>query len=426
MTDASVFFMSKRYVISVSADQTTRIHAPWRLRDSPDGRVLWREIARPQVHGYDLNTVTMLPDHKMASGADEKIVRVFESTRSFLENLSSITGLEVETKMSKVAQGASVPSLGLSNKAVFEDESQVADNERHVKDQYPDHYFKPETYSEPPPEESLLQNTLWPELKKLYGHGYDIFSLASDPRGSLLASACKASKAEHAEIILWEAQGFKIHQRLAGHNLTVTRMAFSPCGRFLLSVSRDRTWCLFEKKAEDNCFVKVAATDKKTSVHQRIIWDCSWSADSTVFMTCSRDKKLAAWAKTGSDNKEASCLGNYGIACKSPLTLAQSVTAVAVAPVKTSDGRYLIGCGLENGSICLIKWRKDPVGTEEEWDLLETLDCARAHHKAVKRLKFRLLDDNDDGGNGRLLLASCSDDHSVRIFTVFVREVQAK
>lgn len=46
-------------------------------------------------------------------------------------------------------------------------------------------------YTEPPTEEQLLQNTLWPETQKLYGHGYEIFSLACDPSGKVLASACK-------------------------------------------------------------------------------------------------------------------------------------------------------------------------------------------------------------------------------------------
>lgn len=74
-----------------------------------------------------------------------------------------------------------------------------------------------QTLSHPPAEESLLQNTLWPELQKLYGHGYEVFCLAASKE--LIASACKAAKAEHAEVLLWaeEAGGvWKIRQRLRG------------------------------------------------------------------------------------------------------------------------------------------------------------------------------------------------------------------
>lgn len=48
-----------------------------------------------------------------------------------------------------------------------------------------------------------MQNTLWPEVQKLYGHGYELFALAARHDGALLASACKATTAEHAAIIIW-------------------------------------------------------------------------------------------------------------------------------------------------------------------------------------------------------------------------------
>lgn len=48
-----------------------------------------------------------------------------------------------------------------------------------------------------------MQNTLWPEVQKLYGHGYEIYSLAARNDGVVLASSCKATSAEHASIILW-------------------------------------------------------------------------------------------------------------------------------------------------------------------------------------------------------------------------------
>lgn len=46
---------------------------------------------------------------------------------------------------------------------------------------------------EPPVEEHLLQNTLWPETQKLYGHGYEVFCVASSPDGKYVASACKVT-----------------------------------------------------------------------------------------------------------------------------------------------------------------------------------------------------------------------------------------
>jgi len=36
--------------------------------------------------------VTLLPGHGLASGAEEKVARVFEATKSFVSNLSTITG----------------------------------------------------------------------------------------------------------------------------------------------------------------------------------------------------------------------------------------------------------------------------------------------------------------------------------------------
>lgn len=49
----------------------------------------------------------------------------------------------------------------------------------------------PVEFTEPPIEEQLAWNTLWPESHKLYGHGNEIYSLCCDHGGKLVASSCK-------------------------------------------------------------------------------------------------------------------------------------------------------------------------------------------------------------------------------------------
>lgn len=61
-----------------SLDQTTRIHGLLLTN-------IWREIARPQVHGYDLVGVQFLDALRFVSIADEKVARVFEAPKAFVQ-----------------------------------------------------------------------------------------------------------------------------------------------------------------------------------------------------------------------------------------------------------------------------------------------------------------------------------------------------
>jgi elongator complex protein 2 len=72
-------------------------------------------------------------------------------------------------------------------------------------------------------------------------------SLAVSNSRRLFATACKATTAEHAVVRIYRSDNWLLHGKpLEGHTLTITRIAFSPDDRFVLTVSRDRSWRLFE------------------------------------------------------------------------------------------------------------------------------------------------------------------------------------
>jgi elongator complex protein 2 len=73
--------------LTSSADQTTRIHA------YRPGSKRWAEIARPQIHGYDMTCGAWLGSYRFASGADEKLTRVFDAPEGFIQSLKAL-GME--------------------------------------------------------------------------------------------------------------------------------------------------------------------------------------------------------------------------------------------------------------------------------------------------------------------------------------------
>ena len=73
-------------LISCSQDQTTRLYSKYGVDKG------WFEIGRPQVHGYDMNTLATLRVNssvnlpsKILSGGDEKVLRLFEAPFSYVK-----------------------------------------------------------------------------------------------------------------------------------------------------------------------------------------------------------------------------------------------------------------------------------------------------------------------------------------------------
>lgn len=348
------------YLLSTSSDQTTRLHGNWKRNNT------WHEMARPQIHGYDLNCIDSLGGSQFVSGADEKLMRVFDEPKAVAKLLTRLCGISDSNRViDAMPDAANMPVLGLSNKAIeaVDDDVEISSSANPEMDrEAPD----PGTtvrksaleMDHPPFEDSLSRHTLWPETEKLYGHGYEISCLAVSHTGDLVASACKASSVNHAVIRLFETRKWtEIKPPLTAHSLTATRLRFSPDDRHLLSVGRDRQWAVFERERGP----EIGGGDNDGSTreappgyrllqanpkgHTRMILDAAWvpSTDSSLaFATAGRDKAVRIWRRE-----------ETGITCITTITEMQPATALDFLPRLEKDGRFVLAVGTEAGKISL-------------------------------------------------------------------------
>lgn len=435
---------SETYLLSASSDQTVRVLAPRKRADDPEEEIVWHEIARPQIHGYDMNSLCTIPSkpHTYASGAAEKVIRAFEAPQPFLNDLTRISGscllsnsaipnsdsqIQSGKDDGRVAYRVTVPELGLSNKILDEDDLKseskkamggvgnvdgddaAAENGSTESDS--------KGASNPPIEHTLSHSTLWPEVQKLYGHGYDLISLSSthSRERTLIASTCSAKSQKHAVVRLWDTScdgptWREVPDALPqAHTLTVAQTEFSRDDQYLLAVGRDRSFAVFKRDLSSPEWPpRYKLMQHKKKVHSRIIWSCSWSSDGKYFATGSRDKKVKIWTLV---NSEWSCVAQ--------IALKSAVTAVAFSPDKTSsfngrDHHYLVGVGTEDGRIALFA---ETASDSVVWESVHTVDESICHAAAVRRIRWRRAKSSTSPSSEALLqFASCSIDHSVRIF----------
>ena len=349
------------YLLSTSSDQTTRLHSTWQR----EGQASWHEMARPQIHGYDLNCIDSLGKSQFVSGADEKLLRVFNEPRAVAKLLKKICGFG-GSDLEDMPDAANMPVLGLSNKAI----EAVADDEELPTNGNADdrEAINPASVvhkstldlAHPPTEEHLSRHTLWPETEKLYGHGYEISCLAASHDGSVVATACKASSIDHAVIRLFETKTWhEIKPPLTAHALTVTSVRFSADDRYLLSVGRDRQWAVFERDGEDKMRYSVLEVNPKG--HTRMILDAAWAPTMgrPVFATAGRDKQVKIWAR---EKDEGGFMHRGTIAEEGP------VTAIDFLDVSL-ENQVFLAVGAETGRFKIYSLAVDQNFSAQEVNL---------------------------------------------------------
>lgn len=400
------------YLLSTGSDQTTRLFAEWKR----DAMSSWHEFARPQIHGYDLNCIDTLTTNRFVSGADEKLLRVFDKPKAIDDLLSSLCGIKHAIN-GELPDAANIPVLGLSNKAVTvapEDEEAVngsLSNGFHegqeTSDARPAIHKPTLQLAQPPFEEHLARHTLWPEHEKLYGHGYEISAVAASDDGSLIATACKASSIDHAVVRLYECKDWReIKPPLTAHSLTVTSLQFSTDNQYLLSVSRDRGWFVYERDLIDGHKYSTSYSNPKG--HTRMILDCCWAPTegSHVFATAGRDKTVKIWK-----------LGGREVNCIKTITAEAAVTAIAFDHQRRFN-RLSLACGTETGGLRILQLEGEEMVTIADIDAGKHI----APSGTINVLRWRPMVYAGQGcqsleEDARQQLVSGSDDNSIRVFT---------
>ncbi|KAL8642683.1 MAG: hypothetical protein Q9228_000651 [Teloschistes exilis] len=404
------------YLLSTGSDQTTRLHA-----GCTDGQqTAWREIARPQIHGYDLNCVDTIGAFRFVSGADEKLLRVFEEPRGTAELLKRLCGVQ-NTLKREFPGSAIIPVLGLSNKVVEEspkcqpDQSAtMAENTSLLLDdvgglgEYTSRHL--------PTEDNLARHTLWPESEKLYGHGYEISAVAASHDGSVIATACKASTLEHAVIRLFKTKDWReIKPPLAAHSLTVTRLRFTGDDQYLLSTGRDRQWAVFERDGAIPQVFKLKA--KNSKAHSRMILGACWAPVTAerIFVTGGRDRTCKIWDLQKPDNQLANTISESA-----------PVTAVDMVP-RPVQGMLVLAVATETGDVVIYFLKPVSFMVESKSHLEDHVRPFNSITQASWRPSLedcgkRSGEQGSDASYGRLAL--CSEDCSLRLLLVSFNGLQ--
>jgi elongator complex protein 2 len=391
------------YLLSTSADQTTRLHAQW-LRE---GQKSWHEFSRPQIHGYDLNCVDTLGPDRFVSGAEEKLLRVFKEPKPIAQLLKNLSGLAQNTE-GVLPDTAQIPVLGLSNQAVGEEapaETDTAEAESAGQAQAYQSILSNST--QPPLEDQLARYTLWPEHEKLYGHGYEISAVAVSHDRTLIATACKASSIDHAVVRLYDTSDWhEIRPSLAAHTLTITSLSFSADDQYLLSVGRDRQWAVYRRSETDPSSFTIITSNPKG--HSRMILDADWAPASEsqlpIFATAGRDKSIKLWQLSG-DLAE----------CKATIPTRSSVTALSFLP-HIYRGMLYLATGEDDGKLSVHQIKVDSI----EASPLASLDRDQSPSKAITELSWRPLTEQSEAGADKqnFELAVASEDNSIRIYSI--------
>lgn len=313
-------------LLSCSLDRTARIFYKG------------KECGRPQNHGYPLSSSKFLPGSKLRfiSSGQETILRIYEATQNFFLNCHEAEGLH--SSMPEDCSGFG-PLEGYSKRAYL--------SELNLTNEVAEHN------DQEPLSENSLSTNVFKEIRKIYGHYFEIKNIAV---GRSVILSCNRSAAKNfAGVFLWSLDGDRL-QYVADHDLGIQRIAISMDDALALTVSRDKTSCLYSIQNARLVLLKRFAD------HERAVWDCGFSRDGRFAATCSRDGRVILY-------------DTCSLGIRASREVSSEATSLGFSPADD-----LLAVGTDTGVVKVLNYS------------LETVEESRVVGKRVNTLKF-----NEDG-----------------------------
>ncbi|CAD5225761.1 unnamed protein product [Bursaphelenchus okinawaensis] len=303
---------NRDFLLSVGADKTTRY-----FKKFENG--FWAQKSRPQVHGHALRCITSVGDQGFVSGSAEHMFRVFGA---------QVPKLTVQEAIERIQP------LNLTPKPQTELTSSGD---------------APETIDDSKPTiEEYLQSgaTAHEELRKLYGHGNECYVTTSN--NEFVFTSAKGSRPDEAQLIVWSIGDWKVRKREIRHKLTITDMAVSKDGQYLVTVSRDRTVNVYRIDSSNPEVLTHLQTIE--GLHKRVIWTVAFYTP-TIFATGSRDGQISVFK-----------LENNQITEIQKLKISECVSALEFG--KDSESHDIVMFSTESGTVYVAPVKENVIQEE--------------------------------------------------------------